>query len=62
MFNSGMVEIPRLEAKKGSVMPVKNRHPGLCSVQVQSRLDSGFRRNDENGSRLLSRQIQNPSV
>jgi hypothetical protein len=45
MSLSGMVEIPRLQAKRNFVMPAQAGIQ-VCFGEPQSRLDSGFRRND----------------
>jgi hypothetical protein len=53
MSLSGMVEIPRRQAKRGFVMPAKAGIHLRFRWQAEEDLDSGLRRNDERKSRLL---------
>ena len=47
MSLSGMVEIPRLEAKRGFVMPAQAGIHLRAHCKAKENLDSGFRRNNE---------------
>ena len=60
MSLSGMVEIPRLQAKRGFVMPAKAGIHLRFRWQAKDDLDSGLRRNDERKSRLLVDEFRTP--
>jgi hypothetical protein len=49
----GIVEIPRLQAKSGFIMPAKAGIDLRFHWQAKENLDFGVRRNDERKSRLL---------
>jgi hypothetical protein len=57
MSLSGMVEIPRLEAKRGFVMPAQAGIHLRARCKVKRNLDSGLRRNDDPEESTSSRQI-----
>jgi hypothetical protein len=62
MFLSGMVKILRLKAKCKFVMPVNAGIQVRFRFNFQNRLDSGFRRNDGNKSRLPVDELRTPRL
>ena len=61
MSLSGMVEIPRLQVKRGFVMPANAGIQVRFRSKFKNRLDSGFRRKD--GIRVdFQSTNQNPSA
>ena len=59
---SGVVEIPRLQAKRGFVMPAKAGIHLRFRWQGKENLDSGLRRNDQTKSRLLVDELRTPRL
>ena len=59
---SGMVEIPRLQAKRGFVMPAKAGIHLRLRWPAKENLDSGLRRNDQTKSRLLVDELRTPRL
>jgi hypothetical protein len=57
MSLSGMVELPRLEAKIGFVMPAQAGIHLRARFKAKRNLDSGLRRNDGPEESTSSRQI-----
>jgi len=57
-----MVEIPRLEAKRGFVMPAQAGIHLRARCKDKEYLDSGLRRNDDTEESTSSRQIHAPRV
>jgi hypothetical protein len=62
MSLSGMVEIPRLQAKRRFVMPAKAGIHLRARCKAKENLDSGLRRNDERKSRLLVDEFRTPRL
>ena len=59
---SGVVEIPRLQAKRGFVMPAKAGIHLRFRWQGKENLDFGLRRNDQTKSRLLVDELRTPRL
>ena len=57
-----MVEIPRLQAKRKFVMPANAGIQVRLRFNFKDRLDSGFRRNDGNKSRLPVDKFKTPRL